>query len=141
MFILDTDHFAVLQAKTQPEFDRLAPRIASQPSTAFYLTIVSFHEEVLGWNTYISRARDQSGVTRGYRRHQRIIADFAAAQLLPFDLSAAARFDLLRAQRVRVPTMDLRIASIALQRDMTALTRNTVDFRQVPGLRVEDWTL
>jgi tRNA(fMet)-specific endonuclease VapC len=104
MFILDTDHFAVLQAKTQPEFDRLAPRIASQPSTAFYLTIVSFHEEVLGWNTYISRARDQSGMTRGYRRLQRIIADFAAAQLLPFDLSAAARFDLLRAQRVRVPT-------------------------------------
>jgi len=141
MFILDTDHFAILQAKTKPEFDRLSPRIASHPPTAFYLTIVTFHEEVLGWNTYISRARDQSGVIRGYRRFERIIADFAAAQLLPFDSSAAARFELLRTQRVRVATMDLRIASIGLQRDMTVLTRNTVDFRLVPGLRVEDWTL
>ena len=140
MFILDTDHFAIVQAKTRPEFDQLSARIAAHPPTAFYLTIVTFHEEVLGWNAYISRARDQSGVTRGYQRLERIIADFAGAQLLPFDSSAATRFELLRAQRIRVSTMDLRIASIALQRGMTVLTRNTVDFRQVPGLRVEDWT-
>jgi len=42
--------------------------------------------------------------------------------------------------RIRVSTMDLRIASIALSLDMTLLTRNLTDFRLVPGLRVEDWT-
>ena len=26
-------------------------------------------------------------------------------------------------------------------RDFTVLTRNTADFRKVPGLKVEDWTL
>jgi predicted nucleic acid-binding protein len=36
--------------------------------------------------------------------------------------------------------MFLRIASIALARDFAVLTRNLVDFQQVPGLRVEDWT-
>ncbi|ETX07465.1 MAG: hypothetical protein ETSY2_11025 [Candidatus Entotheonella gemina] len=36
--------------------------------------------------------------------------------------------------------MDLRIASIALSRNMTVLSRNLVDFMRVPGLRVEDWT-
>jgi len=141
MFILDTDHFAILQAKTPPEFDRLAARIAAHPPAAFYVSIITFHEEALGWNAYISRARDQAGVTRGYRMFERIIADFAAAQLLPFDPAAASTFDMLRAQRVRVSTMDLRIASIALHMGMTLLTRNTADFRRVPGLRFEDWTV
>jgi tRNA(fMet)-specific endonuclease VapC len=35
--------------------------------------------------------------------------------------------------------MDLKIASIAISHDATLLTRNTVDFAQVPGLRFENW--
>ena len=35
--------------------------------------------------------------------------------------------------------MDLKIASIALANDATLLTRNTNDFRRVPGLRIADW--
>jgi tRNA(fMet)-specific endonuclease VapC len=35
--------------------------------------------------------------------------------------------------------MDLKIASIALAHDATLLTRNTRDFAQVPGLRIENW--
>ena len=33
------------------------------------------------------------------------------------------------------------IAAIAVSRGMTVLTRNVSDFRRVPGLKVEDWTL
>jgi tRNA(fMet)-specific endonuclease VapC len=33
--------------------------------------------------------------------------------------------------------MDLKIACIALVHDATLLTRNTVDFAHVPGLRFE----
>jgi predicted nucleic acid-binding protein len=43
-------------------------------------------------------------------------------------------------EKVRIGTMDLRIASIALANGFTLLTRNLVDFQQVPGLKVEDWT-
>ena len=35
--------------------------------------------------------------------------------------------------------MDLKIASIALAHDAIVLTRNRVDFEQVPNLQVEDW--
>jgi tRNA(fMet)-specific endonuclease VapC len=35
--------------------------------------------------------------------------------------------------------MDLKIAAICLAHDALLLTRNLVDFRRVPGLRVEDW--
>ena len=66
---------------------------------------------------------------------------FAEAQVLPFDEAAATVFTSLRAQRIRISTMDLRIASIALSRDMAVLTRNLSDFRKVPGLKVADWTV
>jgi tRNA(fMet)-specific endonuclease VapC len=59
--------------------------------------------------------------------------------VLSLDTESTAAFIRLRGQGVRIGTMDLRIASIALVHDATLLTRNTVDFAQVPGLRFEDW--
>jgi tRNA(fMet)-specific endonuclease VapC len=47
----------------------------------------------------------------------------------------------LRAQSLRIATMDLRIASIALSQGLTLLTRNSRDFSKVPGLVLEDWTI
>jgi tRNA(fMet)-specific endonuclease VapC len=45
----------------------------------------------------------------------------------------------LRQQRIRIGTMDLKIASIALVSDALLVTSNLRDFRLVPGLRCEDW--
>jgi tRNA(fMet)-specific endonuclease VapC len=45
----------------------------------------------------------------------------------------------LRRQGVRIGSLDLKIACIALTRDVTLLTRNTSHFAQVPGLRFENW--
>lgn len=45
----------------------------------------------------------------------------------------------LRAQGVRIGTLDLRIAATALVHDLTLVTRNTKDFARVPGVRLEDW--
>jgi tRNA(fMet)-specific endonuclease VapC len=56
-------------------------------------------------------------------------------------LAAADVFEDLRKQRIRIGTMDLRIAAIALAHGMTVLTRNLIDFRRVPDLTAEDWTL
>jgi tRNA(fMet)-specific endonuclease VapC len=107
----------------------------------FYVSIVSFHEQMLGWNAYIHRAKTADGVVHGYRRFHLILADFAAMQILPFDPAAAEVYEFLRKQRVRIGTMDLRIAATALAQGFRVLTRNTRDFTQVPGLQVEDWTV
>ena len=48
-------------------------------------------------------------------------------------------FNHLREQGVRVGTQDMKIASIALAHDVRLLTRNTLDFAKVPGLRFENW--
>jgi predicted nucleic acid-binding protein len=49
-------------------------------------------------------------------------------------------FQRLCVRRVRIGTMDLKIAAIALANDATLLSRNLPDFAKVPGLRVEDWS-
>ena len=41
--------------------------------------------------------------------------------------------------RIRIGTMDLKIAAIALANDAILLSRNLTDFSKVPALRVEDW--
>ncbi|MEH2114883.1 type II toxin-antitoxin system VapC family toxin [Nostoc sp.] len=78
---------------------------------------------------------------RGYAVLLEILQSFATAPILPFDAGAIALFDQLRSQRVRVSTMDLRIAAIAISRNLVLLTRNVSDFNKVPGLVMEDWTL
>jgi len=45
----------------------------------------------------------------------------------------------LRRQGVRIGSLDLKIACIALAQDVTLLTRNTTDFTQVPDLQLENW--
>jgi tRNA(fMet)-specific endonuclease VapC len=140
MYLLDTDHISILQKQTQPEFARLARRMGQHAPTDFFAPVVSFHEQALGANAYIQQARTVADVVRGYETFQQILADFAAAQVLPFDQTAAMIFANLRALKVRIATMDLRIAAIALANNKTVLTRNTRDFLQVLGLNVEDWT-
>ncbi len=141
MFLLDTDHIAIMQRRPQPEYGRLVQRMNQHPMTAVYFSIVSFHEQALGGNAYVSRASTAAGVVRGYDMLQDLLASYCAAQVLPFGPTAAAEFDTLRAQGIRIGTMDLRIAAIALTRNFVVLTRNLRDFRQVPGLTVEDWTV
>lgn len=66
---------------------------------------------------------------------------FAKAPILPFDAKAIAIFDEIRSQKIRGGTMDLRIAAIAIANNLVLLTRNTGDFRKVPNLSIEDWTV
>ena len=141
MFVLDTDYVVLLQRGTGIELRRLLQRMALYADTAFFYPMIAFHEQMLGANAYISRARSGDDVVRGYGMLQRMLTDFSLAQVLPFDEPAARKFGEMRSQRVRVGTMDLRIASIAMSRGMTVLTRNLVDFQAIPGIAVEDWTV
>src|SRR5436190_2174712 len=109
MFVLDTDHVGILQRRTAFEHQALWTRITAHPQSDFFISIISFHEQVLGWNLYIARARDQSGVIRAYAMFERILADFAQAQILSYDPKASAAFESLKSQRIRFATMDLRI--------------------------------
>jgi predicted nucleic acid-binding protein len=60
-----------------------------------------------------------------------------------FDLESAAVFARIQANSKKRgqtrPTFDLLIASTAIAHGHTLATCNFQDFRDIPGLRVEDW--
>ena len=140
-YLFDTDHITVLQRQSGPAFAAIMTHIALYPPSELAFSIISLHEQALGCHTYINQARTADDTIRGYRMLNQVLAAFAAAPVLPFDAAAAAVFDDLVAQRLRIGRMDLRIAAIALSRDMVAVTRNARDFSRVPGLQIEDWTV
>ena len=116
-------------------------RMDRYSSEDFSLSAVSFHEQTLGAHNFINRAQTNTDTIRGYNLLIEILQGFASAPVLPFDAEAISIFDELRSQKVRVSTMDLRIASIALSRGLVLLTRNVRDFSKVPKLVTKDWTV
>jgi tRNA(fMet)-specific endonuclease VapC len=96
---------------------------------------------VVGCHTYINQARTTEAVVRGYAMPATVLRTFSRALVLPFDTTVAAVYDELLAQRVRARPMDLRIAAIALSRSLVVVMRNASDFRHIPGLQIEDWTV
>ena len=68
-------------------------------------------------------------------------AYLAEFHLLPFDLTAAGEFDRLRNDKKvrKTDRNDLLIACVALAHAATLVTRNTKDYANVPGLKLENW--
>lgn len=140
MFVLDTDHLTILQQESGPEFEILQARLRLQRPEDIVTTIIAFQEQIEGWLTYLKKARDADNVLWAYHRMVLVLEYFCKAKVLPFSQDAQMRFEVSRRQRIKVGTMDLRIASICSATGSTLLSRNLRDFRKVPGLIVEDWT-
>ncbi|NQZ63477.1 type II toxin-antitoxin system VapC family toxin [Crocosphaera sp.] len=140
-YLLDTDHISFLQRRSGTEYIKLLTRINQYPVDEFAFSIISFHEQVIGVHSFINRAKSTTDVVRGYNLLSEVIQGFSNAHILSFDTQAAETFIQLRKQKVRIATMDLRIASIALSKELILLTRNVRDFQQVPKLVIEDWTI
>ena len=138
--ILDTDHLTVIQRRAEPAYSRLRARLSKSPPNAIQTTIIRFEEQMRGWLALISRVRNQSREVVAYQRLQGLLRFFNEIPVLNYAEVAAARYEDLRRLRLRVGSMDLKIASIALSQDGLLLSGNLRDFQKIPDLRVEDWT-
>lgn len=137
MLVLDTNHLTELGYDTAPGA-RLSRRLEKSGLSAV-TTIVCAEEQLRGWLARIAKIRDVGGQTAAYAEMGARVNFLAAFTLLPWDREAAQLFQRLRRQGVRIGSMDLKIACITIAHDATLLTRNTVDFAHVPGLRFENW--
>ena len=138
--ILDTDHLTVTQRRAEPAYSRLRTRLSKLPLNTVQTTIISFEEQVRGWLAVIAQVRNPSKEVTAYQRLQALLRFFNEIPVLEYTDVVAARFEDLKRLRLRIGSMDLKIAAIALSQDGLLLSANLKDFQRVPELRVEDWT-
>jgi tRNA(fMet)-specific endonuclease VapC len=138
MLLLDTDHVVEYQKGTSEKSRRLKERLDAS-AEPFGTTIVSVEEIMRGWMAAIPRTRDPRGQISAYVRLRQLFRFFATWHVLDWNEPAVDRYDSLKRARTKVGAMDLKIACVALANDATLLTRNTNDFENISGLRIEDW--
>ncbi len=138
MLVLDTDHMSMLEWGGEGSAG-LRERLADVAPDQVATTIISYEEQMRGWMAYIARAKSMAQQLEAYQRLRRHLENYRQVPVLDFDEVAAQEFQRLQHAKIRVGTMDLKIAAIALSRGATLLSRNMVDFRKIPALKVEDW--
>ena len=87
----------------------------------------------------IHRRHDVHQQIPAYARLGQLFEVLSNWQIVPFDEPAANHFESLRRRRIRIGTMDLKIASIAVVNDALLVSVNERDYFVVPNLRCENW--
>jgi len=137
LYVLDTSVVGFAQQR-HPVYERHVQSV--HEGTPVVTTIITVGEDLSGWLPACRRARDGAERMKAYARLERAQEFYQRMGCLPFDDTAAAIFDQLRAQKIRIGVNDLAIAAIALSVNGVLVTRNIVDFQRVPNLQIEDWT-
>lgn len=109
------------------------------------ITIITVQEVFNGWTGRPNNLPDQSNLPAEYENLWQAVEFIRHFPVLKFDDNAdncyvniLQKNPSLRKKRLR---QDLRIAAIALANDAIVVTRNRKDFEQVPGLKIEDWSI
>lgn len=139
MIFLDTDHLTILAFREGEQYSRLRARMAASSDQDFATTIVNAEEQMRGWLAKINRLQKVHQQIPPYKHLLELVDFLGELSLISFDARAADEFERLRKAKVRIGSMDLKIASIALVNEALLLSTNLRDFEKVPGLRVEDW--
>ena len=92
-----------------------------------------------GWLAKIHAAKDPEKQVAWYDQLAWLIEFPADWQIIAFDQQAAVELKRLQRMRLRIGTLDLKIAAIARIHDALLLSANQRDFGRVPGLRMESW--
>jgi tRNA(fMet)-specific endonuclease VapC len=140
VLVLDTNTVSIWLNPRDALYERLRQRLDRPDAQGFTTTVVNLQEQMRGWLAEIHRSRKPEEIVRNYHSLLNSFDGLRALKLLPFDHAAQALFGVHRPNLRRMGTPDLRIACVALANNATPLTRNLRDFRQVPGLAVEDWS-
>lgn len=135
--ILDTDHVSLLE-RQQPA---IVQRYKKYPVEKTAITIITWEEQMRGRLNVIRQATSSEQRILAYTRLLATIRFLQNFPIINFDAIADNYYLQLQAQKIRVGTQDLRIASIALSGNAVVVTRNQRDFGKVPNLMLEDWTV
>ena len=88
----------------------------------------------------VNAARNPRALVEAYAHLRQHALNYSRIPIIAFHEPAALLALSLQKSKLRLGTMDIRIAAIALVNDALLISRNLRDFQRVPDLRVEDWT-
>jgi tRNA(fMet)-specific endonuclease VapC len=136
MILLDTDILTYSFAG----HPRVAERMSVAPEPPV-ISVVSRIEVLKGRFDSVLKAADREQLLTAQTRLDAADRELAKYTVVPFDAAAAAEFErLVKNRKLKsIGRGDMLIASIALANHATLISRNLRDFREVPGLRLENW--
>jgi tRNA(fMet)-specific endonuclease VapC len=136
LYVLDTDTLQLYQ----DGHPKVVARAQAVKPDDRAITVITVEEQLSGWYAELRQAKRPERLAWAYRRLAANVRLLSQIQIIDFDESAIRRYEQLKKAKVKVRKMDLRIAATVLERAAILVTRNVRDFRQVPGLRLEDWS-
>lgn len=136
-FVLDTDRLTLLEHGHPP----IKRYLAAHPLGAVALTAVTVEESLRGRLAAVAKATDGPARIARYGLLLSSLAQLRLFPVAPFDQGAEDQFQQLLAMRLRIGSQDLKMAAIALAGNRTLVSRNRRDFRRIPGLMLEDWSV
>jgi tRNA(fMet)-specific endonuclease VapC len=137
LFVLDTDTLTLLQ-KNHPN---VVQHVAAHRSADVMITVISVEEQLSGWYALVRQAKKKDALARAYQHLANTTTFLSQMTILLLTEAAIDRYLQLRKLKLKTGAHDLRIAAIALESGAVVVTRNLRDFRRVPNLTVEDWSV
>jgi len=140
MIILDTDCLSIFERERHFDTSILRANLSHFDTEDIAVTIITYEEQMRGWMSFIAKAKTVEQQIYAYHRLNQFLENFRKINVLPFDENAAEIYKDLKSNKIRIGSMDLKIASIAISRKAILVSRNLKDFEAVPNLVVNDWT-
>ena len=136
LYVLDTDHLSLHQRG----YESLKSRLLTISPEKVSITIISVEEIFRGRLAQVRRAKEAEDRVKAYAWLSRTFDYLCGFEVLNYNAHAEAHFQNLRKQKIRIGVQDLKIASIVLSCDGILITRNVDDFKNIPSLKMEDWS-
>jgi tRNA(fMet)-specific endonuclease VapC len=137
MHILDTDTLT----HAYEGHPRVGQRLRECPDPDVRITIITKVEVLRGRQEFLLKAAGTEQTLRAQELLLKTELFLARFPVVPLDAAALAHFERLRGTRglKKIGRRDLLIASTALARGATLVTRNLRHFRPISGLSLENW--
>ena len=136
IYVFDTDHLSL--------YGRANPYLIAklrESEIRLTTTVINVEEQLRGRLAQVSEIKDGENQSNAYQLLTDTILMLSEFDVLQYDAKARVIYQLLKMQRIRVGTQDMRIASIVIAYNGILLTRNRKDFEKIPNLMIEDWTV
>lgn len=128
--LLDTDILSMFFRGHSPVVSRMEEYTTDHEKV--YLSIITYYE-ILSGLRHIEATR----------QIEQFLEFCLFNEVLPITLEsasiAATHYAYLRRLGTPLDDMDLLIAGIAIENDMTLVTHNMKHFSRIPGLKLQDW--